>query len=619
MTAGLRLGAPGIYQSPQRVEPAFTPTRLDVTGFVGVAPRGPVNETVAVFSWSDYQQRFGAFQGRGRLPYAVQAFFAQGGAKAQVVRVAPAAGDPDDATAKHLLGNAITLSARDEGSWGDLLAVTIEFTAAQHIATDPAPNGLRLLGGATVVPGSLLLTDSGEFRWVTSVVVSSGAVVAVTDLPVRAGGVSVITADVSVLDGDPAFVRQESFAGLGLRPEHPQFLLRRLADDSQLVRPIGDWNKPVPLPDAGLSPVTSSLAHNGKDRWSEIDRDSFFGGDAADDPLSEQPHRGVDVAGRNAEIGLLVVPDLYWSWDAGTQVTDPSDQPCACGCFRPCAPDPQPITYTAPPQVDRLLDGRDPGELAEILSRQQRVVDVAVLRRRFVALLDAPFGLPVGEVIRWRSNFDTSYAAAYYPWLAAVGPDTLAVQVPPSAYAAGIIAAREIKHGLPWGPANELAVGAVQVSDQVTDAEHDRLHLAGVNVYRAERDGFRLTAARTVSSDPDYRQLSVRRLMTMLAVTLGQQAQFLVFEPNTPQLRDLLGQMIKQLLRGLKAQGAFSGDTEEQCFFVLTGDSVNSPQTQQLGQLVAEVGVAPSTPLEYLVLRITQDADGSVQVEADSG
>ncbi|MFI9386615.1 phage tail sheath family protein [Kutzneria sp. NPDC052558] len=618
MTAGLRLGAPGIYQSPHRVEPAFTATRLDVTGFVGVAPRGPVNETVAVFSWSDYQQRFGAFQGRGRLPYAVQAFFAQGGAKAQIVRVAPAADDPD-ATSRLLLSNGITVSARDEGSWGDLLSVTIEFTASQHIATEPAPTGLRLLGGASVVPGSLLLTDSGEFRWVISVVVNGGVTTAVTDKPVRATGVSVITADVSVVDGDPTFVRQESFAGLGLRPEHPQFLLQRLESDSLLVRPTGAWKMPLPLPDLGLSTVTSSLAHKGKDRWSEIDRNSFFSGGAADDPLNEEPHRGIDVAGRNLEIGLLVVPDLYWSWDAGAQVTDPPDQPPACGCFRPCAPDPAPITYTTPPQPDRLLDGRDPGELAEILVRQKRVVEVAALRQRFVALLDVPFGLPVGEVIRWRSNFDTSYAAAYFPWLAAVGPDTLAVQVPPSAYAAGIIAAREIKHGLPWGPANELAVGAVQASDHVSDAEHDRLHLAGVNVYRAERDGFRLTAARTVSSDPDYRQLSVRRLMTMIAITLARQAQFLVFEPNTPQLRDLLGQMITHLLRGLKAQGAFSGDTEQQCFFVLTGDSVNPPQNQQLGRLVAEVGVAPSTPLEYLVLRITQDGDGAVRVEADNG
>jgi hypothetical protein len=29
---------------------------------------------------------------------------------------------------------------------------------------------------------------------------------------------------------------------------------------------------------------------------------------------------------------------------------------------------------------------------------------------------------------------------------------------------------------------------------------------------------------------------------------------------------------------------------------------------------VAEVGVAPSHPLEYLVLRISQDTDGSVRV-----
>jgi phage tail sheath protein FI len=148
----------------------------------------------------------------------------------------------------------------------------------------------------------------------------------------------------------------------------------------------------------------------------------------------------------------------------------------------------------------------------------------------------------------------------------------------------------------------------------VTAAVHDRLHLLGINVFRAERDGFRLSAARTMSSDPAYRQLSVRRLMTMIRLTLQRQSQFLVFEPNTLALRAKLFHTLSQFLRALYRQGAFAGASEAESYFVRCDDSLNSRQSQALGRLIAEVGVAPAAPLEYLVLRISQDADGGLQV-----
>lgn len=191
--------------------------------------------------------------------------------------------------------------------------------------------------------------------------------------------------------------------------------------------------------------------------------------------------------------------------------------------------------------------------------------------------------------------------------------------MPPSAFAAGITAARERRLGLPWGPANELAVGAVRATDLVSDTVHDQLHLLGINVFRAERDGFRLTAARTLSSDPDYRQLSVRRLMTMIALTLDRQAQRLVFEPNTTALRERLTQVVTQFLRDLHRRNAFAGVTEAESFFVRCDEGLNPPASQALGRLITEVGVAPAAPLEYLVLRISQDADGALQVATGRG
>jgi hypothetical protein len=255
-----------------------------------------------------------------------------------------------------------------------------------------------------------------------------------------------------------------------------------------------------------------------------------------------------------------------------------------------------------------------------IVNRQLLVVARAEKRRQFVALLDVPPRLSIRGTARWRARFDTSYAAAYHPWLGVArrdDPEHHVVFVPPSAFAAGIIAARELRLGLPWGPANELAASAVASAAPITDADHDQLHGLAINVFRAERDGLRLTAARTLSSDQYYRQLSVRRLIIMLRLALDRQSQWIVFEPSTPHLQILLRHTLTQFLRGLFQLGAFAGNSEQEAFFVHCDDGLNPPTSLALGRLVAEIGVAPAEPLEYLVLRISQDADGGVRVEAD--
>jgi phage tail sheath protein FI len=326
--------------------------------------------------------------------------------------------------------------------------------------------------------------------------------------------------------------------------------------------------------------------------------------------------------GRIEEIGILCVPDLTW------RAEKPSPELPAPVRVRPrsrcddCAPE-----ETTPPLADPLpvpagLDARAPGDLAEIVRRQQRLVQVADLRRRFVALLDVPTGLQVRRITDWRATFDSSFAAAYHPWLGVPRPAAEGggiVAAPPSSFAAGIAAARERRFGLPWGPANELARGAVLSAGIVTDAVHDQLHLLGVNVYRAERDGFRLSAARTLSSNREYRQLSVRRLMTMLALTLERQTQWLVFEPNTNELRSRLTHTVTQFLREQQRRGSFAGATEQESFFVRCDDSVNPAESQRQGRLLAEIGVAPASPIEYIVLRISQDVDGTISVAEDRG
>jgi len=232
-------------------------------------------------------------------------------------------------------------------------------------------------------------------------------------------------------------------------------------------------------------------------------------------------------------------------------------------------------------------------------------------------LLDVPPGLHQRQILAWRARFSPAYAACYHPWLdVARGDDRrdALVPVPPSAVAAGMIALSEVTFGVPTGPANLIAQGVVDLEDRVSPRRHDELHPAGVNVFLAERDGMRLTAARTLSLDPSYRQLSVRRLVTLLKRVLDRQMQWMVFEPNGPSLWADVTHMLRAYLRQLFRANAFRGATEAEAFFVQCDAQTNPRSALDAGQLVARIGVAPAEPLEFLVLQISRDGDGTLRI-----
>ncbi len=288
------------------------------------------------------------------------------------------------------------------------------------------------------------------------------------------------------------------------------------------------------------------------------------------------------------------------------------------------------------------------------MGHQLELVQLADLLRSFVVLLDVPPGLTQSQIVAWRSRFRSEFAAVYHPWLevnraeerdvaarrlreqltayaTAAGPASYdqadprlrtadrrdhLIRINPSAVAAGIIARSETLFGVQHGPANALAYGVVNVVDAVSPARHDQLHPLGVNVFLRERDGVRLTAARTLAGRPEFRQLSVRRLITMLVRTLAHQTQWTVFEPNGPRLRRELRHVVIDFLRELFRANAFRGATEAEAFFVRCDEELNPPPIVDAGRLIAEVGVAPAEPLEFIVLRIDRSGDGALRVEA---
>ncbi len=655
------LGAPGIYTAPDTQVHALTGVRMDVCAFVGVAPRGParvpvVDETwrddvpcveperpvrrsvaVPVESWDDYRRLYGSFEGPGLLPYAVASFFEQGGRRAYVVRLVhdyDGPGDLDGVGRSRLRGLAtsaprgVRLRARNEGAWGNALRVSLSFEPRPLSFLQGDAGSLTLDPGSLLPAGTLLrITLAGGqrlLRFVTQVrqlgrlespqrdlVATLG-----TALPGPPRSVEVVEATLRVDDRDG---RSEEHRRLALAAQHPRYLATVLCWESELLYPYGAWVGRDVLPgDASLPPADARPFRGGSDRYGTIVPEDGF--EPRWTPGWDGPASGVHALVGVDDAALLVFPDLYSPRPLAEQEAIASPLSLAGPTFETCVDLPPP-----PAQARRASDLRGlrldptlPGERKRIVELQLRLQDLAETLRSFVVLLDVPPRLPQRAILDWRTQFSSSFAAAYHPWLrVSRGDDTrdAVIRVNPSAVAAGVIARREALYGVPFGPSNELAQGVVDVDDVVSPPRHDELHSAGVNVFLRERDGVRLTAARTLSRDRDYRQLSVRRLMTMLRRVLEQQTQWMVFEPNTASLRGDVELMLESYLRGLYRANAFQGATESEAFFVRCDDALNPPAVVDAGRLVVEVGVAPAEPLEFLVLRLSRDGDGTVRAE----
>ena len=143
------------------------------------------------------------------------------------------------------------------------------------------------------------------------------------------------------------------------------------------------------------------------------------------------------------------------------------------------------------------------------------------------------------------AGYDSKMAALYYPWIEVMDPLTnRPMMVPPSGHVAGVWCRTDGTRGVHKAPANEVIMGANGLGFQVTHAEQGGLNKVGINCIRAfPGRGIRIWGARTLSSDPEWRYINVRRLFNFVAESIMEGTQWGVFEPNDQrlwkQLRDL--------------------------------------------------------------------------------
>jgi hypothetical protein len=233
-----------------------------------------------------------------------------------------------------------------------------------------------------------------------------------------------------------------------------------------------------------------------------------------------------------------------------------------------------------------------------------------------VAILDPPPGLNAQQVKEWRVDkvgYDSKYATLYWPWVKVLDRKSgTNIFVPPSGHVAGIWGRNDDTRGVHKAPANEVVRGVLSLEVNITKNEHDLLNPVGVNCIRAfPGRGIRVWGARTLSSDPAWRYLNIRRLFNYLEESILNGTNWVVFEPNDYALWSKIRRNVAAFLVNEWRKGALFGSTPAEAFYVKCDSETNPAEGIDAGQVVCEVGVAPVKPAEFVVFRLSQFSGGT--------
>lgn len=259
----------------------------------------------------------------------------------------------------------------------------------------------------------------------------------------------------------------------------------------------------------------------------------------------------------------------------------------------------------------------------EVLRVQQAMADAALVGPYKIAVLDAPAARSrLDEIATWRSRLgDSSRMGFFAPWLTLPVLDGTGrhVTCPPSGHVCGAFAAGELAIGIHRTGANLRLRHVDGTTLTVTDEEQAGLNPVGINVIRAfPGRGIRVFGSRTLSSDPQWRFLTTRRVVDAIEKTLERELQWMVFEPNNLLTRQSVTATATTLLGTAHRDGILAGSFPDGAFSVRCDEENNPDAVQDAGGLVVDVAVAPTEPYEFVLFRLGRSYDALDVTEASS-
>jgi phage tail sheath protein FI len=651
--------APGVYVEEvsfraKSIEGVSTTT----TGFIGPARYGPVDmEPDVITSLGEFERVYGDRQKLqfgdppmdNYLWHATRAFFEEGGKRLYISRVFKALSATNQGFASARIGtdpSALTIRARFPGAMGGEMRVRVTARLSQNIlSSEPLLDALGKVqtdskGDVITRPkvGSLLDRD---VVWISNLASPPSPL---TSPPAEGPGDYYVA---SPLYDKPNKEWTWQFSALGLESSPPisplaagfqtKILLKDLNSDRD-----GDTVRVVTLS------IAVTTAEGNTQVWSDLPLDP--GHERAGVPDSVFDHFSKDpgslsqalrlpivlTRGSGIEDGLEVLQTLFAS-DSGLRSAldnqDSSDNQRSIVVElaggndgqRPTASDyegeasPASTKKTGLKSLEGIDDisivaapgssyGYENGYRSDAQTIMGLLISHAENMRYRIAVLDSGNDQAIADVRSLRARLDSKYAALYYPWVRILDPVTQReINLPPSGFVAGIYARNDINRAVYKAPANEVVNLAIGFEQLLNKSQQDVLNPEGINCFRYfVGRGFRLWGARTISSDPEWKYVNLRRYFAYLEHSIDKGTQWAVFEPNGEALWANIRRTIEDFLFNEWVSGALLGDKPEKAFFVRCDRSTMTQNDLDNGRLVCQIGLAPLRPAEFVIFRIGQ-------------
>jgi hypothetical protein len=246
-----------------------------------------------------------------------------------------------------------------------------------------------------------------------------------------------------------------------------------------------------------------------------------------------------------------------------------------------------------------------------------------------MAIIDAPFGLTVKEIVHWQNGahplnttrFDSDFAALYWPWVKIRDSfNNVDVWVPPSGSVMAVYA-RSDSLSAPWfapaGLNRGVVPGITDVFSRPTLEERDLMYgnrnCVNPIVQYADFQDFVVWGQKTLQRRPTaLDRVNVRRTMFVIEKRIRQASRALLFEPHDEIFRDKFTETAERILREVQTGRGINA------FIIKADEELNTPDVIDRNEFRARIGIQPTKAVEFIFIEFSIHRTGSFEAGSDT-
>ena len=575
--------SPGVLARENDISFIAPPALEAGAAIIGPTVKGPVEEPTIVTSYGEYQTIFGTTftSGSTKQEYltslAVKSYFGQGGNSVLVTRVV---------TGSFTVGSSSTIAAQT-GSITD--PFTLETLGKGTIFNNMTASGTYAGTAEENSDGSLKSGSADNLRWeISNVNTNKGTFT----LLIRRGD-----------DASKNKIILETWNDLSLDPNSGNYIESVIGNQTKSVSTDGSQK---------YISVSGEYANKSKYvRVSAVNNQTLdylstdgitINNDSAGNSFTSSLPTNQSGSFHSATGNLLgtVTGDTYFSNIGSTSQGINGDE----------YDDAINILGNKDEYVFNIISA--PGLLTQHHSTQtDAIISLAEDRGDCIAVVDLrSYGSTVAQVTAGANSLNSSYAAAYWPWLQTQASTGRNEFVPASVVIPGVYAFTD-GAAAPWFAPAGLTRGGIptviQAERKLTRSQRDTLYNANVNpIATFPGSGISVFGQKTLQKKSSaLDRVNVRRLLIALKKFVGDVSRELVFEQNTNVTRNrFLAQVNPYLTSVVEQQGLFA-------YRVVMDDTNNTSDVIDRNQLIGQILIQPARTVEFVVLDFTIEPTGA--------